>query len=108
MSSTLNHAKMSNEQLVHLFKCDELKQVKDLLANGTQIHDISTYLLIKAGDIRFNSVGYYHFSQDGTHYDLYQLCEKLMAYYSFDSDPVRHQIYSELYERNYWGCDEDG
>lgn len=84
-----------------------IEQVKHMLDTKQPLCNASFALLMKAGEITTNSYGYCHFAVNGCHYDLWTLCERLMQRYRKNIDPVLHAIYSELYERDYYGSSDD-
>lgn len=84
-----------------------LETVRQNLANGERIYLQDFGLLKKAIEIGSNSVGYTHFSNHGTYYDLWQICEYLLSYYADDS--LEYEIAYALYEQDFFGfgCDDE-
>lgn len=82
------------------------EQVKNAIANGESLYDLPMHILTDAIEIKMNSVGFYHYAVDGTCYDLYQIAEQLIEYYTHDA--VKKQVAETIYEIDYYCYYDDG
>lgn len=84
-----------------------LALIKQELAAGHELYDLPIALLSKAVEITTNSVGFTHFSVNGTYYDIYCLCDAILEKGCYSPNELSHEIVKFLREYDFYSCDDE-